>query len=241
MRLLSYNIHKGIGGRDRRYRLERVLHVIEHENPDVVLLQEVTRDTARCGKDDQPCLLHAKFALEHMMFQLNVSWKVGGYGNLLLSRWPIVDKHQISLRLKNKKPRGAQIAVVDGPEGRFKIVNVHLGLSEKERAWQVHHLLHHPLYRETLDLPCVVCGDFNDWRNCLAGGPFKERGMTQITSPPSRFRSFPAYFPLGSLDKAFCCDGIQVAEARIVGGAHAALASDHRPLVIDFHLNGKTT
>ena len=61
--------------------------------------------------------------------------------------------------------------------------------------------------------------------------------MTQITSPPSRFRSFPAYFPLGSLDKAFCCDGINVAEARIVSGANAAIASDHRPLVIDFHLS----
>ncbi len=24
MRLLSYNIHKGIGGRDRRYSLERI-------------------------------------------------------------------------------------------------------------------------------------------------------------------------------------------------------------------------
>ena len=28
MRLLSYNIHKGIGGRDRRYRLERIFDVI---------------------------------------------------------------------------------------------------------------------------------------------------------------------------------------------------------------------
>ena len=32
MRLLSYNIHKGIGGRDRRYRLARVIEVIEEEN-----------------------------------------------------------------------------------------------------------------------------------------------------------------------------------------------------------------
>ena len=33
MRLLSYNIHKGIGGRDRRYRLERIIQVIEDEQP----------------------------------------------------------------------------------------------------------------------------------------------------------------------------------------------------------------
>jgi endonuclease/exonuclease/phosphatase family metal-dependent hydrolase len=84
----------------------------------------------------------------------------------------------------------------------------------------------------------MICGDFNDWRNALAGGLMQERGLRHVTHPPSRFRSFPAYFPLGSLDKAFCCEAIRVAEARIVGGSHANAASDHRPLVIDFHLNG---
>jgi endonuclease/exonuclease/phosphatase family metal-dependent hydrolase len=236
MRLLSYNIHKGIGGNDRRYRLERVCHVIEHENPDLILLQEVTRDAPNCGRDDQPCLLAERMAFEQSMFQLNVSWKFGGYGNLLLSRWPIVEKHQISLQLKKKKPRGAQIAIIDTPEGRIKVVNVHLGLSESERKWQVSHLLHHAAFRECADLPELIVGDFNDWRNQLVRGPFAEHGFAQITTPPSRFRSFPAYFPLGSLDKAFCRQGVGIHEVRIVGGADARRASDHRPLVIDFHL-----
>ena len=47
MRLLSYNIHKGIGGRDRRYRLERIIAVIEHENPDLICLQEVDQNVRR--------------------------------------------------------------------------------------------------------------------------------------------------------------------------------------------------
>jgi endonuclease/exonuclease/phosphatase family metal-dependent hydrolase len=236
MRLLSYNIHKGIGGNDRRYRLERVLHVIEHENPDLILLQEVTCDAPRCGHDKQHELAAARFAIEHVMFQQNVAWKIGGYGNLFLSRWPIVEKHQISLRLKNKKPRGAQIAVVETPEGMLKVVNVHLGLAETERAWQVRHLFGHTAFRQTEGLPELIAGDFNDWRNQLCNGPMIEHGFYHITHPPSRFRSFPAYFPLGSLDKAFCRQGVGIMEARVVGGVHASHASDHRPLVIDFHL-----
>lgn len=236
MRLLSYNIHKGIGGNDRRYRLERVLRVIEHENPDLILLQEVTRDAPRCGRDDQPHVLSARFALEHAMYQLNVAWKAGGYGNLLLSRWPIVEKHQISLRLNGKKPRGAQIAVVESPEGMLKVVNLHLGLSEGERDWQVRHLLGHAAFRQTDGLPELIAGDFNDWRNRLAFGAMIEHGFYHVTHPPSRFRSFPAYFPLGSLDKAFCRQGVGIIETRVIGGIHAAHASDHRPLVIDFHL-----
>ena len=40
-RLLTWNIHKGIGGIDRRYRPDRIVEVIRHYEPDVVLLQEV--------------------------------------------------------------------------------------------------------------------------------------------------------------------------------------------------------
>ena len=57
----TYNIHKGIGGRDRRYRLERVVEVIAAEQPDVILLQEVDRHVRRSRFDDQPKLLARHF------------------------------------------------------------------------------------------------------------------------------------------------------------------------------------
>ena len=116
MRLLTYNIHKGIGGRDRRYRLGRIIEVIEHENPDLMCLQEVDRDVARSRRDNQPRMLAEYFKFDAWQYQMNVHLRDGGYGNLLLSRWPIVAIHQISLRCKNKKPRGAQIAVIDTPK-----------------------------------------------------------------------------------------------------------------------------
>lgn len=237
MRLLSYNIHKGIGGRDRRYRLERILHVIEHENPDLILLQEVTCDFRRCKCDDQPKRLAEYFNAAAMLYQSNVKLRSGGYGNLLLSRWPIEKKHQISLRLENKKPRGAQIAVIEAPEGAFQLVNMHLGLAERERHWQINHLLSHQAFKETQDVPELLVGDYNDWRNTLAAGPMADHNFQHVTGPPSRFRSFPAWLPLGSLDKAFCRGDITIAEARIARSDMAKHASDHLPLVVDFHLN----
>src|SRR5690348_5871547 len=57
MRLLSYNIHKGIGGRDRRYDLERVWQVIREEDPDLICLQEVTQNARRTHHHDQPLVL----------------------------------------------------------------------------------------------------------------------------------------------------------------------------------------
>jgi endonuclease/exonuclease/phosphatase family metal-dependent hydrolase len=237
MRLLSYNIHKGIGGRDRRYRFQRVMTVIEAENPDIICLQEVDRHVRRSSMDDQPRLLAKYFRLRTHQYQPNVSLKYGMYGNLMLSRWPFLHKHQISLRLNRRKPRGAQMAVIDTPEGPFHLVHFHLGLAEKERHWQIGHLLNHHLFKESEHLPMMVVGDFNDWRNTLARGLLAERGFAQLTAPISRFRSFPAYWPLGSLDKAFVRGNIVLRQARIVHSAMARQASDHLPLVVDFHLD----
>jgi endonuclease/exonuclease/phosphatase family metal-dependent hydrolase len=237
MRLLSYNIHKGIGGRDRRYRLERIIEVIEQENPDLICLQEVVHNFRRSRFHDQPRMLADYFhAVAHLQ-QTNVRLKSGGYGNVILSRWPFQGKHQISLRLGRKKPRGAQMVVVDTPEGLLHLAHWHLGLAERERHWQAAHLLEHPLFNESAHLPTLIAGDTNDWRNTLGQGPFALHGFEQITQPISRFRSFPAYFPIGSLDKVFRRGMIFVRAARVVRTTLAKRASDHLPLVIDFHLS----
>ncbi|MEX1094481.1 MAG: endonuclease/exonuclease/phosphatase family protein, partial [Planctomycetales bacterium] len=237
MRLLSYNIHKGIGGRDRRYALERVIQVIEQENPDLICLQEVDRNVRRSRFHDQPRLLADYFNAEASLYQLNVHLKTGGYGNLILSRWPFRARHQISLRLNGKKPRGAQLVVIDTPEGLLHLVNWHLGLAEGERRWQVRHVLTHHLFREAESLPTLIAGDFNDWRNTLSVNSFADYLFEQATAPPSRFRSFPAYMPMGSLDKAFYRK-LTVLHARVAASQIARQASDHLPLVLDFHLEG---
>lgn len=236
MRLISYNIHKAIGGRDRRYDLDRVLAVIDAEQPDIICLQEVDRHVARSRHHNQPQLLIDHFQFPAHLFQLNVTVRQGGYGNLLLARWPMSAHHSISLSLRNHKSRGALLAVLDTPEGSLQIVNWHLGLLEKERHWQVRRLLEHHLFRQAGSVPTMIAGDFNDWRNTLWKGPFEIHGFRQVTTPISRFRSFPAYMPLGSLDKAFVRGEIEIQHVRIAKRRPARDASDHLPLVIDFRL-----
>jgi endonuclease/exonuclease/phosphatase family metal-dependent hydrolase len=155
----------------------------------------------------------------------------------VLSRWPFRCHHQVSLRRKRRKPRGAQMAVVETPEGPFHLVHWHLGLAERERHWQVRHLLDHALYRESEHLPTLIVGDFNDWLNTLARGPFARHGFVQVTAPRWRFRSFPAFMPVASLDKAFVRGPVAIRHARIAHSRLARDASDHLPLVVDFHLD----
>lgn len=236
IRVLSYNIHKGIGGRDRRYRLERITEVIAREEPDVICLQEVDRNVRRSHFHNQPELLAEHFLAVGRFYQFNVAVKDGGYGNLMLSKWPFIEQHQVSLTLRRKKPRGAQWAVVNTPMGSLRVVNWHLGLSEQERHWQVRRLLEHHLFRAQAHLPTLIIGDTNDWRNTLSQGPFAVHGFQHVTTPVSRFRSFPAYLPLGALDKAFIRGPLTVVHARIARSRLARDASDHLPLVVELEL-----
>ena len=236
MRLLSWNIHKGIGGRDRRYSLDRIIACIEAENPDIICLQEVDRIVRRSQFDDQPRLLAGSFRF-HSVFQPNVPVGNGAYGNLVLSRWPVASRHRITLRQDARKPRGAQLLLIDSPEGMLHLVHTHLGLAESERRWQMDRLLGHMLFRSADPLPTLIVGDLNDWRNTLSEGSPAANGFSQVTSPVSRFRSFPSWLAVGSLDKAFVRGGILVRQARVVRTSLSKVASDHLPVVVDFHLD----
>ena len=235
MRLLSWNIHKGIGGRDRRYALQRIIDCIDHERPDLVCLQEVDRLVGRSQFDDQPRLLGQSLDLQSI-FQANVSVANGTYGNLILSRWAVGSTHRISLKRGIRKARGAQLVHVETPEGVVHLVNTHLGLDEKERHWQVEFLLAHKLFQSSAAIPTLIAGDFNDWRDTLAERTLASHGFHQVTSPAAEFRSFPSWLPVGSLDKVFTRGGLKTERVRVVRTSLARIASDHLPIVVEFSL-----
>ena len=235
MRLLSWNIHKGIGGRDRRYSLQRIIDCIDHEHPDLVCLQEVDRLVGRSDFDDQPRLLGQSLNLQST-FQANVTVSNGTYGNLILSRWAVGSTHRISLKRGIRKSRGAQLIHVDTPEGALHLVNTHLGLDERERHWQIDFLLDHELFQSSSVIPTFIAGDFNDWRNTLAEQSLANHGFQQITSPPSEYRSFPSWLPVGGLGKVFVRGEVTIERIQVVRTSLARVASDHLPIVVDFAL-----
>ena len=242
MRVISYNIHKGIGGRDRRYRLERIIRVIEEQHPDIICLQEVDRHVARTRHDDQPRKLADAFVRWSISISSTCGVKDGGYGNLVLSRWPFrVASPGLAPAQEAQAPR---CAAGGRRDARGPACNWCTGTS----AWpsasgtgRSRHLLEHALFRESAHLPTLIVGDFNDWRNTLARGPFARHGFVQVTAPRWRFRSFPAYLPVASLDKAFVRGPSTIRHARIVHSRLARDASDHLPLVVDFHLDHRGT
>ena len=234
MRIVSYNIHKGVGGRDRRYRLDRIIRVLRELDADLICLQEVDQNVKRSRFDHQPSLLAESLGSVAALDQLVFPRGEGGYGNLILSKWPIHESEHLSISKGRRKPRGAQVAQVETPAGRLLLINAHLGLNERERHWQVERLLAHCSLSMGGQVPTLFAGDSNDWRNSLHRGPFATHGFHHATAPPSHFRSFPAYLPMASLDKIFTRGPIRIDEVRLIKSKLTRRASDHLPLVVDF-------
>ena len=93
--------------------------MLEEEKADLICLQEVTRNARRTRLHDQPQLLADHLCLSNLYYQMNVHYrrKTGGYGNLILSRWPFRLRYSGSLTLGQRIPRGFQVVVVATSQG----------------------------------------------------------------------------------------------------------------------------
>jgi len=239
LRVLSYNIHKGIGGLDRRYRPDRVRDVLQHYAPDIVLLQEVDAGAQRSRAHAQVDLLGDALGLDHRAWYPNVHVRGGGhYGNAVLSRFPLVRTENIDLTIGRRKPRSvlhAQLRARFGNRSRtIHVFTLHLGLSGRERHRQILRFLEcHPFERLHRRTPIVVGGDFNDVFGSLGK---RHLAPTGFRTTPHRIRTFPAYAPVRALDAIYVRG--DVALHHVEGGRlpMARHASDHLPLIADLEL-----
>lgn len=239
IRVLSWNIHKCIGGVDRRYDPARVCDTIAHYDPDVLLLQEVDEGARRSNGDRQVDLLGDMLRYGHRSFFTNVKVRGGGeYGNAILSRYPIVEARNVDLSVRFKKARSVLHAVCrirkDGLDRTLHLYNMHLGLAQYERRIQLRSFLDsHPFRHIDSHTPVVVGGDLNDVWGSL-GRLLLPAGFRGVEKKP---RTFPAWAPLRPLDAIYVRGDLDL--AHLERGEHELCrrASDHRPLIADVELH----
>ncbi len=235
-RLMTYNIHKGIGGVDRRYRPERIIEVVEHCQPDILLLQEVDDGVPRSRLDRQVDTLGEALGYNHRAYQHNVSLRRGFYGNAILSRFPLTHIQHLDLTIPLKKRRrglAARCRVhVGGHSRTLLLFNTHLGLAGFERRVQLRRFLSSELLNRThKNTPVIAAGDFNDVWARLGRQVMQPAGFSTATGP---IKTFPAILPMRPLDRVFFRGDLIVDHSFASRTKVARQASDHLPLVVDF-------
>lgn len=241
IRVVTWNIHKGIGGMDRRYDFDRVAEVLRRIDADLALLQEVSDDLPRSKFHDQAEMLAEALNMPHLAFHPEHRFSMGGYGNAILSRWPLTHVHHVDLTIGWRKKRGvlqarARIRLPRGRSRTVMIHNMHLGLAGAERGKQIERFLaSEPFARLHERTPIVVAGDLNDVWGTLGPRFFVPRGFARA-GPLGN--TFPAYMPMRALDGIFVRGDLHVERAHVVRSNLTAQASDHLPLTAELQLKG---
>jgi endonuclease/exonuclease/phosphatase family metal-dependent hydrolase len=237
LRVMSWNIHKGVGGLDRRYDLNRTIAVIKHYSPDVLLLQEVAQGIKRLRGHDQVDLLTAALGL-HASFHLEHQRRVGAYGNLILARWPIYHSTHLDLTIGWRKRRGMLQAHIRTHVAHFQrslvVHNMHLGLAGSERGKQLERFVSSaPLRQVSHNTPTIVAGDFNDLWGSLGPKYLLPFGFERAGALAN---TFPSALPLRPLDGLFYRGGLKLVHCAVARSELARTASDHLPIYADFIL-----
>lgn len=238
LRVVSYNIHKCIGGLDRRYDPERVIEVIRKLDADVVMLQEVDAGVTRSRGDRQVELLGEELGLPHRTWYPNVDVRGGGhYGNAILSRYPLIESTNIDLSIRFKKKRSVLHGVLrvrhDDVDRTVHVYNMHLGLARYERVRQLATFLEsQPFSHLHHDTPVVVGGDLND----VYGGLDSLLAPAGFRGSERRPLTFPAWGPMRALDGIFVRGTMDFLKLSRCDSDLARRASDHRPILAEVRL-----
>ena len=158
--VLTYNIYHGEdanGGSN----LDAVAGIINSLKPDLVALQEVDNKTARAKGLDLTAELSRRTGM-HGVFGKAMDYDGGGYGEAVLSRYPVIQtKNNLLPHIAKAEPRAALEVHIELRHGvKIAFAGTHLDhqRDQSNRMMQAKRIME--LY-ENYDLPIVLAGDLN--------------------------------------------------------------------------------
>lgn len=239
LRVVTYNIHKGVQGLGPRRRLEihNLGHAVEQLDADVVCLQEVRK--LHRGEEQYfsrwPDMPQADFLAPEgyeAVYRTNAVTKHGEHGNALLSRWPVTTHQHEDMSDHRFEQRGLLHVELKAHGVDVHAVVAHLGLIKGSRVRQLAQLQRFIEREVPAHAPLLVAGDFNDW-GVLVQNCFKAMGMQ--AGAAGRHPTFPARLPMVQLDHIYA-RGLQPLGVHVPRGRIWWRMSDHLPLIAEFGL-----
>ncbi len=231
-RLVNYNVHAGVST-DGQLDPESIARNIEAQNPDVVVLQEVTRGWAIAGTVDLAEWLSHRLEMPYV-YQPAAD---GQFGNAVLSRLPILEAE------------GAFLPKVEGPQRRSYLrVEVDLGDGRSATVCVTHLQRHDASDTRAIQIETlleawggrprtVIAGDMNVQPDEEDVDAFFEAGLIDAQDETGNSHldtvPFPEYQPERGdypdrVDRIFGSPDLVFSDFRMPFSA----ASDHLPMAV---------
>ena len=229
MKVITYNLHKGRGPRNRDI-LADVIAAIEARAPDLLVCQEVHHGLS--DELHQSRVITAALGHAHV-FGPNVFKRAGCHGNATFTRLTVSRYVNVNITESLLERRGMLRTWLLADSGPLELLNVHFSLTGRQRHRQWLRLL--ASLPDDPQVPVLACGDFNDWRGVLDRHALRS-GLLQnaMWSLPKRERlTFPARRPLLALDRIYFRN-LRLVGVRVLSGHPWDELSDHLPVEAEF-------
>jgi len=233
VRIATYNIHR-CRGMDRRVVPSRIIDVLREIDADVIALQEVIgAGPVGAGQAEE---IGAGLGMGWVMNCVR-SLRQHQFGNVVLSRYPIVHHSQYDLSWRTCEPRNCQRADLDIDGHTLHVYNVHLGTAVLERRYQAGRLASF-VHDRRVTGPKIILGDFNEWMKGLATKTLSSLfESVDISTHLKRRRTYPGLFPVVHLDHIYYDGKVEVVSVEMPRTRLSLMASDHLPLVANLKIS----
>lgn len=237
LRVVTYNIHKGVRGVGpiKRAEHENLALAMEAFDADLIFLEEVRKLYNRADLSTRMRLQSPQseiLAPEGYIscYMTNAYNTLGQHGNALLSRWPVLEMRREDISNSKLEQRGLLYIKVK-IEGRIlHCIVAHLSLGQASRDWQIVRLLDMVKREIPEHDPVLIAGDFNDWNNKLNMAMLKA-GFNTFSQPNAP--TFPSFSPIWRLDRIYV-RGLEPISSYVPKGKIWSRMSDHLPLLGNF-------
>lgn len=247
IRVMSYNVHAGIG-LDDKYDLGRIEDVIRQSEAHIVGIQEVDVHWGSRSDNEDMLLrlsdklgMHAFYAPIYELPPMKAAQPLRQFGVALLSKFPIAEAVNLEMsRLSSQdaspfpKPMpGFAKITINLKESPLSVYVVHLDYHSNPsvRITQVEEIL--SVFRESPDETRLLLGDFNARPDAVELAPlFSALQDTWAVRDGEPGLTYPANIPDRKIDYILASPDIRTVSAEII----QSRASDHRPIAADLEM-----
>ena len=247
LKVLTYNIHKGLNWNNSQLTISRIKDVLHQTDAEIVFLQEVVGENVQHQKNyedwqDAQYEFLADEKWPEFAYAKNAVYDHRHHGNAILSKYPIRCWEQIDISTNRLEQRGVLFCEIELPTGPLHTYCVHLNLLHRSRIKQYAQLSNIIHKRTTHNIPTIIAGDFNDWNRKASSYLEDKEGFEEVHKSLHGVypKTFPIQFPFLSLDRMYTRN-FAPKLARIHNQGIWKELSDHAAIYVEGEIKGVIT